>query len=204
MQTFNAISLACIATLYAASQTQAASSSPCLNSTGSYISGKDCFPDKSTVTVAQNFNLTYHKTFKVFHVPSATDRQYTVLYQRGTTEPTVQEAGIPSSMSEQTQFIAIPVTKVAVQDTTSLTFFEVSSRRLSCEHRRVSPNVVTMATSAIGWPLWLITFWYPRPDPKDSCQSFNAQCMSMYYCLEVHICIRMWSIKVAIQLHWFP
>ena len=27
-------------------------------------------------------------------------------------------------------------------------------------HRRVSHNVVTMATSAIGWPLWFITFWY--------------------------------------------
>ena len=27
-------------------------------------------------------------------------------------------------------------------------------------YRRVSHNVVTMETNAIGWPLWLITFWY--------------------------------------------
>ena len=27
-------------------------------------------------------------------------------------------------------------------------------------NRRVSHNVVTMETNAIGWPLWLITFWY--------------------------------------------
>ena len=28
------------------------------------------------------------------------------------------------------------------------------------DFRRVSHNVVTMETSAIGWPFWLIPFWY--------------------------------------------
>ena len=103
-------------------------SSQCLNADGSYISGADCFPVKSTVTVADHFNISYYKTYKVIHFTpprtGAVDLQlYAVLYQRGTTKPTASNAGIPASGN--VRFFQIPLRRVAVEDTTSLTFFEV-------------------------------------------------------------------------------
>ena len=60
-----------------------------------------------------------------------------------------------------------------------LSYTRMISNRLS--NRLFSHNVVTMETSAIGWPSWLITFWY-------LCiwrNHVNAQCMSMYNCFEI-------------------
>ena len=52
--------------------------------------------------------------------------------------------------------------------TTSESIFANSNEHMFCEpvgrfwhcYRLFSHNVVTMETSAIGWPPWLITFWY--------------------------------------------
>ena len=49
-------------------------------------------------------------------------------------------------------------------------------------YRRVSHNVVTMETNAIGWPLWLITFWYLWVWRNH----VNSKCMCMYNCSKIH------------------
>ena len=62
-----------------------------------------------------------------------------------------------------------------------------------------SHNVVTMETSAIGWPPWLITFWYLLI----SVNNCTCSCMKHWHDSFRSRGIKMESIKVAIQLHWF-
>ena len=68
------------------------------------------------------------------------------------------------------------------------------------QYRRVSRNVVTMETSAIGWPPWLVTFCYLRIW-RNHMSMLNAWASTS---VQRSRGITTWSIKVAIQLHWFP
>jgi len=83
--------------------------------TGTYDGVSDLFPVKTTVVRAVSFTVEYRGNYKLVK-HTVTNETY-VLYQCGTPKPV---GNFPSN----TQYFQIPVSRVIVQDTTSVTFLE--------------------------------------------------------------------------------
>mmetsp|Transcript_22 Transcript_22/g.50 ORF Transcript_22/g.50 Transcript_22/m.50 type:complete len:515 (-) Transcript_22:169-1713(-) len=104
---------------------------------------EDYFPLKVQSEYSQDWEVTYGPNYKLVTVstgsPSIFGGQQTlVLYQCGTTQPDV--ASLPTAFqTPETKWIQIPVQRVALGDTTSVTYFE----RVGARDTLVSVNQFT-------------------------------------------------------------
>ncbi|PNW86303.1 hypothetical protein CHLRE_02g081050v5 [Chlamydomonas reinhardtii] len=125
----------CAACLAVASAAPLRNSADCVNVDLLKVTGVNVFPttrqissssvqflqDRTTVSVAQNFEVSYYSTFKVVTNLYTFAKETYVLYQCGTAAPNPADYGLPAA----TKVLAVPLTAVSVQDTTVLNFMKI-------------------------------------------------------------------------------
>ncbi|KAG2435330.1 hypothetical protein HXX76_007404 [Chlamydomonas incerta] len=125
----------CAACLALASAAPLRNGADCVNSDLLKVTGVNVFPttrqissssvqflqDRTTVSVAQDFEVSYYSTFKVVTNLYTFAKETYVLYQCGTAPPNPADFGLPAS----TKVLAVPLTAVSVQDTTVLNFMKI-------------------------------------------------------------------------------
>ncbi|KXZ42473.1 hypothetical protein GPECTOR_143g714 [Gonium pectorale] len=74
--------------------------------------------DRTTVQIAQNFEVTYYGTFKVLTNLYPGYKESYVLYQCGTAKPDPVAYGLPAT----TKVMSVPLQAVSVSDTSVLNF----------------------------------------------------------------------------------
>ncbi|GFR49481.1 hypothetical protein Agub_g11420 [Astrephomene gubernaculifera] len=152
---------ACVASIVLASAAPVRNDADCVSSQLLQVSGLNVYPtthqiqstkvtsvqDKTTIQVAQNFEVTYYSTFKVLTNLYTYANESYVLYQCGTTPPDVTQYGLPAS----TKMFAVPLRSVSVTDTSVLTFMKllgVESRVSYVTPYAVDPCMQQLASSA--------------------------------------------------------
>jgi len=84
--------------------------------TGTYDPNTDYFPDKSIVTIAEDYTISYHKNYKIVSDIDPSSPETYVLFQCGTPVP------VKSNFPNGTKFFSIPPKTVSTQDTTTNAF----------------------------------------------------------------------------------
>ena len=93
------------------------------------ITSADSAPDDTEITIADDFSVSYHKTFKVVktlcgtHQPDACKPQTYILTMCGAPTPTKMPNG--DAFPEGTGFFNVPIAGVATGITTPITFVEM-------------------------------------------------------------------------------
>ncbi|GIL53172.1 hypothetical protein Vafri_8855, partial [Volvox africanus] len=77
--------------------------------------------EKTTVTIAQNFEITYASTYKIVNITKNDTTETYVLYQCGTAAPKLADLGLPSG----TKTFSVPLRAVNAADTTVLNFMKL-------------------------------------------------------------------------------
>ncbi|GIL83481.1 hypothetical protein Vretimale_11165 [Volvox reticuliferus] len=82
---------------------------------------RQAIQEKTTVTIAQKFEITYASTYKIVSITNKNTTETYVLYQCGTAAPNIADLGLPSG----TKTFSVPLRAVDVADTTALNFMKL-------------------------------------------------------------------------------
>ncbi|GLI59772.1 hypothetical protein VaNZ11_001735 [Volvox africanus] len=110
---------------------------------------RQAIQEKTTVTIAQNFEVTYASTYKIVNIKGGTTAETYVLYQCGTAAPNLADLGLPSD----TKTFSVPLRAVNAKDTTVLNFMKllgVQDRIAYVTQNAVDPCMQLLSSQQCG------------------------------------------------------